>query len=325
MNSKRNLTLVLLALIAFLPGESIAIEAILRVNAPKSDLDRSVGSHLHLEIIVKGDEENNDIPWTVEFKSPRRWLTHGPLLVDAYSVGDRKDRLSKIGIDSIILSAGNLEIPSFHIRKEGEAEIFETNTVRLTSKSNFKSKEEMKKSPPRWLVEPFEHGGFNSMVLGFFSALLLALFAWLAFILFKHIKKRLNKKGPTAKQIADIEILKLRALSRDTSENAEFSKNFSYAVSNTLRTYLAKRLDMPLLGSTDVELLELLQKRAFQPEQIKKCKSILDSTFFERYYNSESLDRESGRRIINSLSEIIKNVEEDFDSPTKKILVGGKK
>lgn len=312
---------ILFALLLLLSIPAWAINPVLRLDNTKSDLDKTVGAHIRLEIILS--EENVDgTPWTVEFSSPRRWLTHGPLLMDAYSIGERTDRTKKITIDAIILDKGDVEIPPFRVRREGETDTLETNSLQLQSKSNFKSQQEAKSAKPAWLLEPLTQGGLNSIVLGIIAALLLALGAYLVYLFVRYLRLKCAARKPSPKVIADKDILSLRGFIREASDRPDFTKEFSFQVTEVMRKYLSKRLNLPLLESTDKELLHELTKRAFGPEQITKCSSILNATFAQRYYRGERIDKDGAARLVNALSEIIADVESDFSEKTLKIEKG---
>lgn len=307
-------------------NSAIAVSPVLRLNAAESDSNLSVGAHIRLEILISKEETAPESPaWTIEFKSPRRWLTHGPLLLDAYSIGDSEDRKDKIRIDAVILDAGELIVPPFEIRKEGERETIETNSLEMKTISNFDNAEQVKQDKPAWLIAPQEHGGFNSIVLGILSALGVGLLIWLLFFLRRKFLKSFNRDQKSAKDIADQELQNLRAWVRDSSEDPGFEKTFSYDCTKILRKYLSRRLDLPLLESTDSELMDALSKRAFSSNLSNKCHQILNATFTHRYYKAGALRREDASRIVTTLSEVISEVEQDFETPTQKIKKEGNK
>ncbi len=143
-----SISILLLSIFVFFlrPLEAVATNPILRLDETNSDPDLTIGAHIRLEIIVNDTSLGGAAPWTIEFPSPRRWLMHGPLLVDAYSIGEGNDRIEKIRIDGVVLDEGEVVIPPFFIRQEGEIDTIETNSLEIQTKSNFKSKEEKKKS-----------------------------------------------------------------------------------------------------------------------------------------------------------------------------------
>lgn len=303
------------SLVTLIPISSDA--ALLRFKNDTSAENFQIGSAIYLEIIPDSEESKSkepDTPWTVEFTTPQRWQVHGPLLIDTYSIGEARTRTQKIAISAVVLEDGQQEIPAFQIRAEGSTDLFATNSLRVSAKSNFQSDAQLKQEPPAWFVEPFTTGGLNRLTFGILLLFILGLIALGIYFVIRFLKNRKRKSKSSALTILNNEIDELSKFIQLASTKSNFEKQFSYRLISTLKNYLSAKLQIKIAEATDSEILQNLRGSMLSDPQIEICNKLLTETTLPRYFQGSNNSSQIAAERLDILRKLIGSIEAELGS-----------
>ncbi len=254
----------------------------------------SVGSLVRIEITIPRELQEENTVWSVTFDSPEKWVPHGPLLINAYSLEAPRDRKKYIRLRGIILDKGSKVIPPFQIYREGEEEKIETGVVFITGKSSLTPADKA----PIWLLGPLGLHALNKPLIGIFSVLGLILVLLLLFFLWR--KWRTPKK---VIPLLPIEIFERRA--KKLQDQAGDWKLFSFGLSLALREFLSKELNVNCLESTDRELIIQLRGIPLSESIVVEIEKIL-LEIKESRYSIKVLSIEETTGLIRKSGKLIR-------------------
>lgn len=148
------------------------------------------------------------------------------------------------------------------------------------------------------------------------AAAILLLAAVIAFLLWRHRRRKRESAPPPPPEPPippDVEAFqRLDALETTDISTRDAVKLFYVELSDTLRTYLSRRLDVHALERTTGELVSELRGRSTPDEETTgRIRNILVQSDYVKFADAEPAAEES-RRLLSSTRNVVETIERQF-------------
>ncbi len=134
----------------------------------------------------------------------------------------------------------------------------------------------------------------------------LALLIVLALIVRKYISYRRRKKLP----IWDQALLGLTQLKKDDKVTVAHGKEFYLNASAMLKHYLQERFRYELLGKTDAEAIDYLQKQHFDEYILAELKALLQGSEIIKFANAQAAQEQIEHDYLRAVTIIQRTIPE---------------
>lgn len=147
---------------------------------------------------------------------------------------------------------------------------------------------------PFWQTKTFY------VILG--AVLLLLIFFTILFLIKKYVRKRVEK---TAWQIALFDINALKELLLQNKVN---SQDFYLSLTEIIKSYLFARYGYDLFGKTDLQMIQVLQKKQFDKELLESIEDMLQSIQIVKFAKASAAKEVMEQDIAKSIVVINKTI-----------------
>ena len=258
----------------------------------------AVGELLTVEISVRGGQP--DQIWTLAEYHNEKWLRHGPLLLNYFSLEDPDARRDKVRVEAIALQPGQVDIPPFSVRAEGTDAKIETEPTQLKIQSALTQKGEK----PVWILPPVPVFGTNKTLVYSLVALALLLLIALGYMLWRFIRaRRPAQTAPDPHLEFKKRLSEIQQRVQQERLNEQNWKQISYAMTAAIKRYCSERLAQNLMDNTDSEFLDNMRREGLDQEEMAILERAFNSTNEVRY-GTKAFDQEVALKIVSDLQRL---------------------